>query len=142
MATTYVVTATRLDRIDKDGKRKKYYRGDPITGLSAEDVERYKRGGAIASASNEDAKAAKADETAGPNPSETSTGDPSTPEPTGITVPQASDIVAAVQSTPAAVKPPRAGSTDAWRTYAVASGQLTEDEASKKSRDDLRDALN
>lgn len=141
MATTYTVTATRLDRVDKDGKRKKFYRGDPITGLSAEDVERYKVAGAIASGSSDDAKAAK-DDPATANPAETS--DPAAvtaPVPTGLAQPQASDIVSVQNSPQPIVKPPRAGSTEAWREYAVASGQLTQEEADKKSRDDLRDTL-
>lgn len=141
MATSYTVTATRLDRLDKDGKRRKYFRGDSISGLSAEDVERYKGAGAIGSSGSDEAKAAKADPVEA-NPAATSDGDVTTPDPTGITVPQASDVVAVVQSTPPAEKPPRAGSTAAWRTYAVDSGQLTEEEAKARSRDDLRDSLN
>lgn len=142
MATTYVVTADRLDTLDKDGVRRiKHYRGESISGLSAADVDRFKRAGAIASPSNEEAKAAKEAPVA-PNPAAVSdVADVTTPDPTGITVPQASDIVPAVQSQPAVVQPPRAGSTEAWRTYAVASGQLSEDEAKKRSRDDLRDSL-
>lgn len=142
MATTYVVTADRLDTIAKDGNRVKHYRGEPITGLSAEDVARFKAAGAIAPSSNEAAKAAKEDPGA-PNPAEVADVEAvSAPLPTGITVPQASEIVPEVQSTPVVAKPPRAGSTDAWREYAVASKQLTEDEAKKKSRDQLRDELN
>lgn len=142
MATTYTVTATRLDRIDKDGKRKKYYRGDSISGLSAEDVERYKGAGAIASGSSDDAKAAK-DDPAAANPAETSAADAvTTPDPTGLAQPQASDVVPQKNSAQPVAKPPRAGSTDAWRDYAVQSGQLTQEEADKRSRDDLRDSLN
>lgn len=74
MATSYVVTSTRLYTFDKDGNRVKHYRGDTVTGLPEAEVKRLKAAGAIASHSGADANEAKATPT-GPNPAETSIGD-------------------------------------------------------------------
>lgn len=142
MATTYVVTATRLDRVDeKTGERKRYYRGDPVTGLSEVDVDRYKRAGAIASSSNDEAKAAK-DAPASPNPAETSNPEAaSAPIPTGISTPQASDVVAEKNSPPPLERPANAASQEAWAEYAVMTGQLTNEEAAKLKRNEIRDRV-
>lgn len=141
MATTYTVTATRLYVRQDDGTDKRYDYGQSVSGLSAEDVERFKNAGAIATPASDEAKAAK-EAPVEPAPGEASDGAPSAPLPTGQTDPKASEVVPAAASAPVVTKPPRAGSTDAWREYAVASKQLTEAEAKKKSRDQLRDELN
>lgn len=143
MATSYTVTADRLHVVDPDtGKRRTYYRGDSVSGLPKAAADRYKGLGAIASAGGDAAAEAKDNPTA-PNPSEASTGEPTAPAPTGITVPQASEIVADTNggAAPAVVRPPNAGTTEAWRDYAVQSGQLTREEADAKGRDALRDSL-
>lgn len=164
MSGSYVVVSTRLDTVDEKGRRTKHYRGDTITGLSEADVDRFKSAGAIAAPSNDEAKAAKADP-AEPNPAETSApaDDTSVPQASDIvasvnagaapaqdpepvtpeaTVPQASDIVAQGNSGVGQLKRPvKAATVDAWRTYAVESGQMTEDEAKAHTRDQLRDAL-
>lgn len=163
MSGSYVVVATRLDTVDEKGRRTKHYRGDTITGLSEADVDRYKSAGAIAAPSNDEAKAAKADP-AEPNPAETSDPEPASiplasdivaannggaepaqneppaaPEPTE---PQVSDIVAQANSGAGQLKRPvKAATAEAWRTYAVESGQMTEDEAKAHTRDQLRDTL-
>lgn len=142
MSASYVVVATRLDTIE-DGRRVKHYRGEILTGLSDADVDRLTSAGAIATPSTDEAKAAK-DDPAGPNPAETS--DPAAvtePAKHGLTEPQASDIVAAGNggAAPAVKRPPKAATVDTWRTYAVESGQMTEDQAKAHTRDELRDTL-
>jgi hypothetical protein len=137
--TSYVVTADVLYTMGKNDQRVPHLRGESVTGLSPEDVERFKACGAIASPTNPDAKAAKA------HPAEadfaaTSAG-PAT-QPVRHEDPPASEIVAAKNSGGAQpVPPPKTATKEAWAAYAVDSGQLTADEAKGKSRDELRDEL-
>lgn len=139
--TSHVVTATVLYTLDKDGNRVPHLRGENVSGLSSEDVARFKACGAIASPSNAAATEAKG-HPAEPDYAATSLGDVTTAE-RHDPDPSASEIVAASNSgtVPAALKPPKAGTKESWVTYAVASGQLTEDEAKEKTRDELRDEL-
>ena len=142
MSGSYVVIATRLDTVGEDGRRVKHYRGETLSGLSDADVARFKAAGAIAAPSNEAAAAAKEDP-AGPNPAESSDAAAVTePAKTGLADPQASDIVAAGNANaPAARRPAKAATAEAWRTYAVESGQLSREEADLATRDQLRDTL-
>jgi hypothetical protein len=98
MATSYVVTATRLHLFDKDGNRVKRYRGDTVTGLSDADVKRLKAAGAIATHSGDEANAAKADP-ATPNAAETSDGEPTAPESHDPEGGSASELAAVANST-------------------------------------------
>lgn len=139
--TSHVVTATVLYTLDKDGQRVPHLRGENVSGLSAEDVTRFKACGAIASPSNAAATEAKG-HPAEPDYAATSIGEVTAPvrhDPD----PSASEIVAAGNSgtVPTALKPPKAGTKEAWATYAVDSGQLSADEAKDKTRDELRDEL-
>lgn len=134
MATTYTVTATRMFVRQDDGTDKEYRRGDSVSGLSSDDVERFKKAGAIAS--GEEAQRAKA--TPEPNPDDVEVSEPL---PTGITRPQASEIVPDVASAPPMARPAKAANKEAWVDYAVRSGQMTQDDAEAKSRDKLRDEL-
>ncbi|WP_431231524.1 hypothetical protein ACQ856_18350 [Mycolicibacterium psychrotolerans] len=169
MAASYTVVSDRL-HVVKDGRRKTFYRGDKLPAglLNAEQVERFKSLTAIAPSADDAAEAAKADPGA-PNPAEVSDPDAvSTPLPTGIAQPQASEIVPVVQSVPlvedpdapaapvvplasdivaqqnsagAVKRPARAATVEAWRKYATDSGQLTADEAEGKSKEQLRELL-
>lgn len=128
MATSYVVTATRLYTLDKDtGDRIKHYRGDTVTGLSDADVKRFKAAGAIATHSGEDANAAKADPAA-PNPAETSLGDPTVSESHNPEGGSASTLVAEANSAPAVPpRPAKAADLPTWQAYAEAKGVALED---------------
>lgn len=137
--TGYVVTATVLYTLDKDGQRVAHLRGEPISGLSAADVERFKGCGAIASPGNPDAREAKLHPAVADHAA-TSTGPVTAP--VRHEDPPASEIVAAHNSGGArAVKPPKTATKEAWESYAVESGQLSPDEARGKTRDKLRDEL-
>lgn len=133
-ATTYVVTSDRLWRVGEGGAYVTYFRGDTVTGLSEEDVERYKRAGAIASHSSDDARAAK-EAPAVRHPAELSDSEPAA-------APQASDIVAEVNATAQPRElPAKSASKEAWTEYAVSTGQLTEDECDALGRDGIRDLV-
>lgn len=144
----YVVTATRLYTLEAneldDGKRTKrvrHFRGDVIGGLSEEDVERYTAAGAIVPKGDKEAAELAQATPAAPHPAET--GDPGDPAagPRKPVDPQASDIVAAQNSATPVAKPAKAATKEAWANYAVASGQMSADQAAKKTRDELRDTL-
>lgn len=148
MSTTYTVVSDRLHVIVDGGRKRTFYRGDSISILTKEQADRFKRLGAIASGGNDAAEAAQADAenpsvATGPNPAELSDGDASAPSPTGITVPQASEIVPTLNAgaAPAVQRPAKAATAEAWKKYAVDSGQLTKEEAAEKTRDELRDTL-
>lgn len=121
MATTYTVSADRLYVRQDDGTDKVYYRGQPVTGLSSEDVDRFKKAGAIVSgAAATDAR----ENPGGPNPAETSDpADASAPVPTGQTVPPASSIAPLQQAAPV-VDGGDAGwtGTDTGDTHRIADG--------------------
>lgn len=140
MADGYTVTATVLYTLDKDDQRVAHFRGDTVTGLSKADVDRFKAAGAIASPGDAEAKDAKAHPAVADYAADSS-GEASQPrrhEPD----PRASEIVAASNSGISAIKrPPNAATVDVWRDYAVESGQKSQDEAKKMSRDELRDEL-
>jgi hypothetical protein len=136
MSGKFTVTADRLSTADKDGNRTRYYRGDTITGLPEADVERFLRAGAIAKPSEPVAKDAEE------HPAEVPHGESSWPEESDA-LPPASAIVAERNSTaPVTVeRPPNAATKERWVEYAVASGQLSEDEAESLTRDKLRDRV-
>lgn len=140
--TDYVVTATRLYTSDKDGNRTRHLRGDTVSGLSDADVKRFKLAGAIASPSNEDAKAAKDDPELVAF-AETSDGDVTTPDHTGLPDPTASELLAEANSASAAApeRPAKTAREDTWRTYAVSTGAVSAAEAEDMSRADLIKAV-
>lgn len=135
---TFVVTATRL-RANVDGKtRVRFFRGDKISGLSDEDVARFKAAGAIASPKDDTAKAAtdaaEADPSIGaPHPSEVS--DPAVES--APVDPNAASAIVAEANTNTVRKPAQAATQEAWAKYAVESGQLTEAEAGRLSKAEL-----
>jgi hypothetical protein len=49
--------------------------------------------------------------------------------------------VAAANSTPPVQRPAKASTKEVWATYAVASGQMSAEQAKSKTRDALRDEL-
>lgn len=126
MATSYVVTATRLYTYDKDGNRKRYLRGDTVTGLSEDDVKRHKAAGNIATHSGKDAEAAKADP-ATLNPAETSTGDPTVSETHNPEGGSASELMAIANSNTAPPRPAKAADLPTWQAYAEGQGVALED---------------
>lgn len=136
MSSKYIVTADRLATADKEGNRTRYYRGDEISGLSESDVDRFTKAGAIAAPSKPEAKEAEE------HPAEVPHGESSWPE-DPPEHPSASAIVADRNSAPAVTvaRPPNAATKERWVEYAVASGQLSEDEAESLTRDKLRDRV-
>jgi hypothetical protein len=140
MADSYVVTATVLYTRDKEGNQSRYFRGETVSGLSKDDVERFKAANAIASPGDAEAKDAKA-HPAEADHAATSVGPRTEPE-RHEPDPSASEIMAARNSGISAVKrPPNTATDKVWREYAVESGQMTEEQAKKLSRDELRDEL-
>lgn len=140
MAKEFVVTSTRLYRLveDHEGKlrkRQRHFRGEVISGLSDEDVERFTAAGAIVPKGDKEAAELAQATPAAPHPAEV--GAP--PEPTGP--PSASDLMGAANSTPPVARPARAATKEVWANYAVASGQMSAEQAKGKSRDALRDEL-
>lgn len=159
-AKRWVVLSDRLYTLHPKGKgdprlQQKHFRGDVLTGLSDEDVERWTKAGAIAPHNSDEAKAAEA------NPAVIHPAEVSAPDalqvPTHQTVPSASEIVAAqsvAQQEPTeytinsisdgaeiTTRPPKSAVKEEWVDYAVASGQKTRDEALATSRDELRETL-
>lgn len=134
----HVVLSTVLYTLDEEGERVVHLRGDTLTGLSKTDVARFIAAGAIAEAGDDAAKAAKA----APVEQHPADLDPAAGEPERHeTVPRASEIVDLSNSTPVPVKPAKAATKEAWASYAVSSGQLTDEEAKAKTREQLRDEL-
>jgi hypothetical protein len=129
--TDYVVTSSRLYLVDDDGNRTGCLRGDTVTGLPEGEVKRLKAAGAIAAVSSGEAKAA-VDDPELLAPGELSDGDPTTPSHTGMPDPSASELLAVSNSAPAVPaveRPAKTARVEAWRTYAVSVGAVTEGEA-------------
>jgi hypothetical protein len=128
--TDFVVTATRLYVSEPDGRRQKFLRGDTITGLGEADVKRHLKAGNIAKPSDDLSKAAL-DDPEVLSFGETSTGEVSAPDRTGMPDPSASEIMAEVNSAPAVQleRPAKTARVETWRTYAIDSGAVAEDAA-------------
>lgn len=139
MATSYVVTATRLYTLDDDGFRVRHSRGETVTGLSDADVKRHKAAGNIAPHSSKDADAAR-DDAAGPNAAETSTGDPTVSESHNPEGGSASELMAVANSDQSAVpRPAKAADLATWQSYARGKGVELEDADGKaKTKGDLQ----
>lgn len=140
MSGGHVVTASLLlHRVGppRDGKNplwrsvvKRYRRGDTVTGLNADDIERHLAAGSIAPKSSDEAKSAQES----PAPVVAA-------EVYEAPADQASAIAAQPVVEDAAVTKPRAsGTKEAWVDYAVSRG-WTREKAEGTSRDKLRAAF-
>lgn len=158
----WVVISSRLYRLDPAGKgdprrQVPHDRGTVLTDLSDAEVDHFVAAEGIAPYGSDAAKAAMAGPawpvhpSAGEAPSGPAIADERaaaavdyapTPAPTSVvSISDGPDFDDAADGSEVVKRPPKSGSADAWRTYAVESGQLTEDEAAATSRDKLRETL-
>lgn len=155
----WVVVSDRLYTLHPKGNgdprhQQKHFRGDVLTGLSDDDVKRFTKAGAIAADGD---PAAEAAQTPAPpvHPAEVSVADALAAVPTqtdppasaivaeqnAVAPPAPTSIVSVSDGAEITSRPPKAAVKNEFVKYAVASGQMTEEEALATPRDELRDKL-